>query len=113
MKPYYPWAVARARQLKVPFIPVVPESLKVLSKREERALTYSGMPFFKKAECDDPEFEYEWDRVQRLRREKHPLIYGGRSQRNRLIQGTLKRGERVPLGENPRKGQPYRRMIVL
>lgn len=28
--------------------------------------------------CSEPGYEYEWDRVQRMRAEKHPLIRGGK-----------------------------------
>ena len=28
--------------------------------------------------CFEPGFEYEWDRVLRMRAEKHPLIKGGK-----------------------------------
>lgn len=33
--------------------------------------------YTKKKEVDEPGWEGEWDRVQRMRRERHPLIRGG------------------------------------
>ena len=33
--------------------------------------------FIKRAECYNPNYEYEWDRVQRERREGNPKYLGG------------------------------------
>lgn len=47
-----------------------------------KPLTATGMePFKKGAHCFEPEFEYDWDRVKRMRKEKHPLIFGGKNKR--------------------------------
>ena len=32
--------------------------------------------FHVRKECLEPGYEYEWDRVQRMRRENHPLMRG-------------------------------------
>lgn len=32
--------------------------------------------FIKRAECSEPGYEYEWDRVQRERKEGHPKYLG-------------------------------------
>ena len=46
--------------------------------------TCSGRPAFTKGcHCFEPDFEYTWDRVLRMRKEKDPLMAGGRALKNR------------------------------
>ena len=48
-------------------------------------------PFYiKKAEAYSPDWEGEWARVQRMRKEGHPLIKGGRYRKRQV---SLKGGE--------------------
>ena len=45
--------------------------------------TSTGMEPWKKDEhCSSPDFEYTWDKVIRMRKERDPLIKGGRSRKN-------------------------------
>ena len=37
----------------------------------------TGPLFIKKVECDEPGYEYEWDRVKHERKEGHPKYLGG------------------------------------
>lgn len=39
--------------------------------------TFSKLPFWTKNEVFEPGFQTEWERVQEMRRLKHPLIRGG------------------------------------
>lgn len=49
-----------------------------MGKRENwRGITLSGRPAWESKEVD----EYTWDRVQRMRKEGHPLICGGQFRR--------------------------------
>ena len=44
--------------------------------REASRLPSNACP--KKPECSMPGFEYDWDRVLKMRAEKHPLMQGGK-----------------------------------
>jgi hypothetical protein len=41
--------------------------------------------YFKREECNDPEWEGEWERTQRMRKENHPLMQGGRNNGVKLM----------------------------
>ena len=61
------------KKIKIPWANRLP-----LSEALRRA-TYLKEPIFPiRDECLEPEYEHEWARVQRMRKENHPLIKGGK-----------------------------------
>ena len=62
-------------------MPTYSENLRTETEPLEKALNkarrLTKQIYHKRAECCLPDWEGEWDRVQRMRREGHPLMKGG------------------------------------
>lgn len=78
---------------------MITEKLTKQEKIPQYPWTCSGRkPFTKDPKCNDPDFEYTWDRVLRMRKERHPLIKGGRARGADFNCRTTHHTQRVILG---------------